>query len=94
MKKTTVVNRAHHLPTPDDVYIGRPGFWGNPFRIGADGTREEVIAKHLQLLRDRMTHQPQLLTPLIGKTLVCWCKPLPCHGDNYILLLKEQGKIP
>ena len=35
-----------------EVYIGRrhPRFpegsiWGNPFRIGKDGTREEVIAK-------------------------------------------------
>ncbi len=29
-----------------DVYIGRPGPWGNPFVIGRDGTREQVIAKY------------------------------------------------
>jgi hypothetical protein len=29
-----------------NVYIGRPGKWGNPFVIGKDGTRAEVIAKY------------------------------------------------
>lgn len=28
---------------PYNVYIGRPSKWGNPFIIGRDGTREEVI---------------------------------------------------
>jgi hypothetical protein len=27
------------------VYIGRGSKWGNPFVIGRDGTRAEVIAK-------------------------------------------------
>ena len=29
-----------------DVYIGRPSKWGNPFVIGKDGTREQVIRKY------------------------------------------------
>ncbi|PIW12451.1 MAG: hypothetical protein COW35_01440, partial [Candidatus Infernicultor aquiphilus] len=29
-----------------DVYIGRPSKWGNPFTIGKDGTRSEVIEKY------------------------------------------------
>ncbi len=29
-----------------DVYIGRPGKWGNPFEIGKDGNRAEVIEKY------------------------------------------------
>ncbi len=28
------------------VKIGRPTKWGNPFVIGRDGAREDVIAKH------------------------------------------------
>ena len=28
------------------VYIGRGSKWGNPFRIGEDGNRATVIAKH------------------------------------------------
>lgn len=63
-----------------DVYIGRPSKWGNPFAIGRDGTRNEVIAKYEAWLFE----QPTLMTALPelrGKVLGCWCAPLPCHGD-------------
>jgi Domain of unknown function (DUF4326) len=30
----------------DGVYIGRPSILGNPFKIGKDGTREEVGQKY------------------------------------------------
>jgi hypothetical protein len=63
-----------------DVYIGRPSKWGNPFGIGKDGTREEVIEKY----RDWLMTQPELLAALPelkGKTLGCWCAPQACHGD-------------
>lgn len=63
-----------------DVYIGRPSKWGNPFRIGIDGDREEVITKfHRWILG-----MPGLLHDihdLRGKRLGCWCAPQPCHGD-------------
>ena len=29
-----------------NIYIGRPSKWGNPFIIGRDGTRKEVIDKY------------------------------------------------
>ncbi|HEY7413915.1 MAG TPA: DUF4326 domain-containing protein [Ktedonobacteraceae bacterium] len=63
-----------------DVYIGRPSCWGNPFRMGQDGTRAEVIAKFEEWLME----QPELLAKVVelkGKRLGCWCAPLPCHGD-------------
>jgi len=28
------------------IYIGRPSKWDNPFVIGRDGSRKEVIAKY------------------------------------------------
>lgn len=74
-----------------DVYIGR-GFdskWGNPFEIGKDGTRAEVIDKY----REWILAQPELLSrldELKGKTLGCWCSPLPCHGDVLIELIDKQ----
>jgi hypothetical protein len=64
-----------------DVYIGRPGKWGNPFTIGKDGNRAEVIAQH----RAWLLTQPQLLADiptLYHKTLGCWCAPQECHGDT------------
>lgn len=35
------------------VYIGRRSKWGNPFVIGRDGTRAEVIAKYAVWLADQ-----------------------------------------
>ena len=64
-----------------DVYIGRPGPWGNPFQIGKDGTRAEVISK----FREWFLSQPQMVErakrELRGKVLGCWCSPQTCHGD-------------
>lgn len=67
-----------------DVYIGRPSKWGNPFTIGKDGTREEVIEKYREYLlgNDELMNS---LHELKGKVLGCWCAPKPCHGD----VLKE-----
>ncbi|MFZ4100108.1 MAG: DUF4326 domain-containing protein [Chlamydiia bacterium] len=77
-----------------DVYIGRDKEWGadtrwgNPFHIGPDGTREEVIVKY----RNWILQQPELLAalPMLeGKILGCHCKPEACHGDVLLELLKE-----
>jgi len=68
-----------------DVLIDRRTKWGNPFRIGRDGTRAQVIAKY----RDWLYTQPHLLASLgelEGKRLGCWCSPLPCHGDILVAL--------
>lgn len=77
---TEVVNVHTHDVTVDDVYIGRPSKWGNPFSIGKDGTRDEVIKKY----KDYFLSNKELLADieeLRGKNLVCYCKPQACHGD-------------
>jgi hypothetical protein len=63
-----------------DVYIGRPSKWGNPFTIGKDGYREEVIEKYREWLLQQ-DHLLEALPELYGKTIACWCSPLACHGD-------------
>lgn len=71
-----------------DVYIGRPSKWGNPFAVGKDGTREEVIHKY----KEYILSKPELLkdlNELRDKVLGCWCKPKACHGDILVLLLEE-----
>jgi hypothetical protein len=63
-----------------DVYIGRPSKWGNPFVIGRDGTRAEVVAQYRRWLltqADLLAALPELK----GRTLGCWCAPHACHGD-------------
>ena len=79
MNTPRVLNRPAGTCPKGAVYIGRPSKWGNPFFVGAHGTREAVIARYRQWL---MT-QPQLLADLHelrGRDLVCYCAPLPCHG--------------
>ena len=71
-----------------DIYIGRPSKWGNPFVIGKDGTREEVVEKY----HNYILSKPELLKDLHelkGKTLGCWCSPKLCHGDILIELAKN-----
>lgn len=81
---------VHCRKEPYDIYIGRPSKWGNPFIIGRDGTREEVIQKY----EDWIKTQPNLMAALgelDGKILGCWCKPKPCHGDVLVSLVEEIG---
>ena len=78
---------VHCNKEPFDVYIGRPSKWANPFIIGKDGSRKEVIDKYRQFIKDH----PQLLDDLQelkGKTLGCWCKPKICHGDVLVELIE------
>jgi len=78
---TKIVNKFHH---PYDTYIGRGSLWGNQFVIGKDGSREEVIAKYkvwfYQKLKTDETFRKETLK-LKNRTLGCFCKPKPCHGD-------------
>lgn len=79
----------------DYVYIGRPTKWGNPYIIGRDGTREEVIEKYRQYfdsqIRTNKTFREELKT-LKGKTLACFCKPEKCHGDIIVEWLEGAKK--
>jgi hypothetical protein len=77
IEKTRVV---HFKKEPYDVYIGRPSVWGNPYEIGKDGTRGEVIAKYKEYLLGNP--ELMLLLPMLkGRVLGCWCHPDACHGD-------------
>jgi len=87
--KTKVVNIGKSEPY--DVYIGRPSKWGNPFLIGKDGTREEVIKKYVDWFWT--TSLIEDLNELKGKRLGCYCKPLACHGDFLINLIEMEAEF-
>jgi len=84
--KTEIVNIKTDVC---DFYGGRPSFIGNPFLIGRDGTREDVIEQYKVWFRKKLTDpvfRGKVLS-LKGKRLGCYCHPLPCHLDvvvNYI----------
>lgn len=74
--RTTVV----HVSQPHDVFIGRGGKWGNPFRITRAMDRAAVIAKYKEWLPTQ-SHLMAALHELRGQRLGCFCAPQPCHGD-------------
>lgn len=88
MNETIIVNVKN---SDYDIYIGRGSKWGNPFRIGRDGNRQEVIDKYAGYIRN-YTELLGCLSELEGKVLGCHCSPLPCHGDILIKLIKERNK--
>jgi len=74
-----------------DEYIGRGSIFGNPYEIGIDGTRSEVIARYEKwfkhLLKDPIFRRE--LAKLKGKKLGCFCHPLRCHGEIIVKYLNE-----
>ncbi len=82
---------VHCKKSQYDVLIDRTSKWGNPFVIGVDGTRSEVIQK----FRDWAINNKKFmesLDELDGKVLGCWCKPEACHGDVILELIKIRKR--
>ena len=80
---TTIINLAQ-TRHPAAIRIDRATRWGNPYRIGEHGNRQEVIALYRVYLWNKIRSGEiplDQLATLHGQTLACWCKPLPCHGD-------------
>jgi hypothetical protein len=78
---------VHCMRADYDVYCGRGkcpktgkvGEWGNPYVIGPDGDRKEVIAKFIDLASSRPEVIEKIKRELKGKVLGCWCVPQDCH---------------
>ncbi len=83
---------------PFDVYIGRRQWrgkevfpaspWANYFPVKRYG-RDEAIRRYEEKIR-RSPALLERLPELEGKTLGCWCKPAPCHGDVLLRLIEER----
>lgn len=79
---TTVINKYKEK---GDISIMRPGPWGNPFIVGKDGSRAEVIANFRYWYKTstdpRAVWMRNHIHELKDKQLECCCKPKICHGD-------------
>lgn len=80
------------------LYCGRPSELGNPYEIGKDGTREEVLNK---LWKDSAWFKKA--TEVIDKVLKqqpnniilgCWCFPERCHCEQIapLIFLKDTSQ--
>ena len=86
-----VLNKHKHGIPKGAVYIGRPSEWGNPFVIGPDGSRTDVILKYRKWLKAQPDKVAKAKQKLAGKDLVCFCAPQACHGD--VLLEVANAKL-
>ena len=97
--KTSVVNILYEI---HDIYIGRPGrgaagIFGNPFKIGRDGNRDQVIEKYRKYFHEKLESDPVFkkeVQKLKGKRLGCFCKPMSCHGDVIAEYLDKEEERP
>jgi hypothetical protein len=80
--RVSVLNKRFHGLPDGSCYIGRGSRWGNPFKIGPDGTRDEVIAKYVEWYKT--SGLDAYLGEIRARNLVCWCAPQRCHG-NFLL---------
>ncbi len=100
-------NLKEWIEDDSNVYVGRQGvvfidgkrypekssLFCNKYKIGKDGTRQEVIDKYRIWLSDCVEKSPEFvnqLKKLKGKNLGCWCHPESCHAD---VLLEFVNKI-
>jgi hypothetical protein len=74
-----VLNIYKDKTDANSVYCGRGSPWGNPFKIGIHGTRDEVCDKF-----EREVLPTLDVSILRGKDLVCFCAPKRCHCDSIL----------
>lgn len=91
-----VVIRAHRGASP----------LGNPFRIGADGTREQVITKYRRWLWQKIAAGDAAVLASLDEiaeaearhgavAVGCFCAPAPCHVDVAIAAVRwRQARTP
>jgi len=84
-----VLNKHHHGVPPNALYCGRGSRAGNPFKIGRDGTRDEVCDRYEEWA-PRQSWWHDFLVEAQGRDLVCFCAPLRCHCD---FILREAAAL-
>lgn len=79
------------------VYIGRSGkgrsgYFGNPIKLKTGQPKGSTLQEYSDWLDVKVKDDPEFrerLLSLKGKTLVCFCKPGPCHGDVILQKINE-----
>jgi len=91
LNKPRVINLDLEPAPEDAVFIGRPSKWGNPFKIGKDGTLDDVIIKYIDYIKKNHQLIADAKQELKGKDLACFCNPGLCHGDLLLILSNDES---
>lgn len=87
-----VLNKHIHKIPRTAVYVGRGSPYGNPFRIGPDGNRGQVIAKYAAWIETQPELMEKVRTELRGRDLVCFCAPAYCHAEILLEIANQDTK--
>ena len=93
--KNEYIGRAGIVFIDGERYPKRSSPFHNPFKIGKDGDRDEIIDKYRSYIIDNIGKNEILMKQLInmkGKRLGCWCYPDACHGDVLLELIDMYTK--
>lgn len=99
-------NLKEWMNDENNIYIGRKGVvfidnirfpknssnFANPYKIGKDGTREEILLKYKNFIVNKLNNDKDLVVELLllkGKNLGCWCFPKSCHGNILLELIDK-----
>lgn len=66
---------------PNARYVGRGSFAGNPYHIGRDGERDDVIEQYIAEKSQDESFMERVRRELRGFDLICHCAPKRCHAD-------------
>ena len=104
LNQTKYNNLKEWMNDDNNVYVGRSGIvfinkerfpkqsskFANIYKVGKNGTREEVINKYKTYITNKLENDILLQKELInmkGKNLGCWCHPELCHANVLIELI-------
>ena len=99
MKKSSEPKRIQRKRTkgwempPLCQYVGRPTKWGNPYRVGPDGTAADCVKKYRDKIAGNLWSFPTKkdIQLLRGLNLACWCGlDQPCHADVLLEIANEE----
>ena len=92
-QRMRILNRRNYSTLPEGaIPVSRGTPFGNPFLIGRDGDRKEVIDKYRIWFHRRLKNEQfkKDVIKLLGHDLVCWCAPLPCHAQVIVDWLRSR----
>lgn len=104
-----LVDRRRVLPD-NVVYIGRAAPrvglraspWANPYKLTDPRWADQpdwfrtslVLGEYHRWMEGRIEAGELDPEDLRGRTLACWCPPLPCHGAVILAWLEEHPVVP
>jgi len=99
MPEIKIVNLSRPMFKLPTILIDRTTWLGNPYHIGTDGSRTEVIEKYKVWFDTQMLNDPEFKVKFFALAesykryeiiqLACHCSPKLCHGSIIKQALEE-----